>query len=98
MTYTKRPKELLLADMLERKYKYLAPAQPEKGKAFIIDATIDSTIKQLRILHEVNQELVEALKRMTDVFLDTQGNHGSSEQEAMDKARAAIAKATGEQA
>jgi len=50
----------------------------------------------LRRLHEVNAQLLEALKRMTDVFLDTEGNHGSSEQEAMDKAKAAIAKAEGE--
>ena len=43
-------------------------------------------------------ELLEALEQMVSVFLDTEGRHGESENDAMDAARAAIAKATGEQA
>jgi hypothetical protein len=56
------------------------------------DAPVHTAAIELRRLHEVNAELVEALKRMTDVFLDIDGNHGQIEQEAMDKAYAALAK------
>ena len=49
---------------------------------------------ELRRLHAVNQELLEALEQMVSVFLDTEGRHGESENDAMDAARAAIAKAT----
>ena len=41
-------------------------------------------------------ELLEALEQMVSVFLDTEGIHGESENDAMDAAYAAIAKATGE--
>ena len=41
-------------------------------------------------------ELLEALEQMVSVFLDTEGRHGESENDAMDAASAAIAKATGE--
>ena len=41
-------------------------------------------------------ELLEALEQMVSVFLDTEGRHGESKNDAMDAARAAIAKATGE--
>lgn len=53
---------------------------------------------ELRRLHEVNQELLEALEQMVSVFLDTEGSHGDAENEAMGAAHAAIAKATGEKA
>ena len=43
-------------------------------------------------------ELLDALVQMVSVFLDTEGRHGESENDAMDAARAAIAKATGEEA
>ena len=43
-------------------------------------------------------ELLAALEQMVSVFLDTEGRHGESENDAMDAARAAIAKATGEKA
>lgn len=41
-------------------------------------------------------ELLEALEQMVSVFLDTEGRHGESENDAMYAASAAIAKATGE--
>ncbi len=37
-------------------------------------------------------ELYEALKAMTDAFLDTKGSHGAQEQAAMEAAYAALAK------
>ena len=40
-------------------------------------------------------ELLEALEQMVSVFLDTEGRHGESENDAMDAASAAIAKAKG---
>jgi hypothetical protein len=43
-------------------------------------------------------ELLEALQKMADAFLDTSGSHGPQEQEAMEFARAAIARATGSEA
>lgn len=42
-------------------------------------------------------DLLEALRLMRNRFLDTEGNHGQWEEEAIDAADAAIAKATGEQ-
>ena len=51
---------------------------------------------ELRRLYAMNQELLEALEQMVSVFLDTEGSYGESENDAMDAARAAIAKATGE--
>ena len=41
-------------------------------------------------------ELLDALEQMVSVFLDTEGRHGESENDAMDAANAAITKATGE--
>ena len=52
--------------------------------------------KELRRLHEMNQDLVEALELMTERFLDVDGNHGTYEQEAICKAYEALSKATGE--
>ena len=43
-------------------------------------------------------ELLEAMEQMVSVFLDTEGSHGDAENDAMDAARAAIAKATGSEA
>lgn len=40
--------------------------------------------------------LLEALDLMVATFCDTEGSHGAWEKEAIDKARAAIKKATGE--
>jgi hypothetical protein len=41
-------------------------------------------------------ELLAALQQMIEVFLDTDGSFGADETEAMETARAVIAKATGE--
>ena len=41
-------------------------------------------------------QLLEALELMVVTFCDTEGSHGVQEEEAIDKARAAIRKATGE--
>lgn len=43
----------------------------------------------------VVRQLVEALSRMTSVFLDTEGSYGSHETDAMDFAEAALAAANG---
>ena len=48
------------------------------------DSRIDETIAELRRLHEVNQELLEALKLITEV----------GDRSATEISRAAIAKAT----
>lgn len=50
---------------------------------------------ELRRLHDVNAELVEALKAMSAEF--DSGDVNDGEWAAIQKARAAIAKATGEQ-
>ena len=50
---------------------------------------------ELRRLHALNQELLEALKDMLDNHEDACTGYGEG---AADKARAAIAKATGEKA
>lgn len=50
---------------------------------------------ELRRLHEVNQELLEALKRYLEAGVG-QSTHFGVQLEAYFKARAAIAKATGE--
>ena len=42
---------------------------------------------------DVVAQLVEALEKMTSVFLDTEGNYGSSETEAIDLAYKALAAA-----
>lgn len=42
-------------------------------------------------------DLLEALELMLDRFRDTEGSHGQWEEEATENARAAIAKARGEQ-
>ena len=54
------------------------------------------TAKELRRLHQVNQELVEALSLMCDTFLDTEGSHGQCERNAIDKAQAILAKHRGQ--
>ena len=80
---SKQPEALLLANILQ----YQIPSI----------ACLEVAATELRRLHEVNIELLEALKVITDCFLDTEGNHGRYEMEAMDKARAAIAKAEGDE-
>ena len=50
---------------------------------------------ELRRLHALNAGLLGALKLMRERFLDTDGSHGQWEQEAIDAADAAIAKAEG---
>jgi hypothetical protein len=79
---TKQPVALRLAD--------------EMSKYRITDESVLQTATELRRLHEVNQELVEALKWAVDCL------HFSSDMpEAianLNKAYQAIAKATGEQA
>ncbi len=74
-----QPEALMLADTLER----MSLSTPWDKKA----------AAELRRLHELNAELLKALKLMCDRFLDTEGSHGQWEQEATDAAHAAIAKA-----
>ena len=69
-----QPEALRLADLLEESY----PLEPEAEQA----------AAELRRLHEVNQELLEALKDMRDFYYKAN--------EYQEKARAAITKATGE--
>ena len=63
-------------------------AMPSSGYALSNQAAAE-----LRRLHEVNQELLEALKELVEVSAHLDACQGTVEQ-----ARAAIAKATGEQA
>ena len=74
-----KPEALRLADALERR---CVPAP-----------LCDKAAAELRRLHEVNQELLEALKDMLDNHEDACTGYGEG---AADKARAAIAKAQGE--
>ena len=60
------------------------------GEAY--NAAIEAAV-ELRRLHAVNQQLLEALKLMRSRFLDVNGDYGAWEQEATDAADAAIAKA-----
>ena len=78
----KQPEALRLADELDAMFG-----------ATEIDERVTA---ELRRLNEVNHELLEALEQMVSVFLDTEGRHGESENDAMYAASAAIAKATGE--
>ena len=75
---TTQPEALRLADLIDK--------VPYRGTHEAAD--------ELRRLHEVNQELLKALKEMLrshEVGVQMAGR-------GLDKARAAIAKATGEQA
>jgi len=60
----------------------------------LMDEMVNMSFEIIK-LKDQRRELLEALKLMTDRFLDTEGNHGSYEQVAMDAAYAAIAKAEG---
>jgi hypothetical protein len=77
--------------------------QPEALRlAALLDDPVNSKIylapyiaAELRRLHALNQELLEALKDMLDNHEDACTGYGEG---ATDKARTAIAKATGEKA
>ena len=75
----KQPEALRLADAID--LGWLENVDPDK-------ADIDMIQTELRRLHAVNEELLEALKAMLAIWEDRS--------DASDKARAAIAKATGE--
>jgi hypothetical protein len=57
---------------------------------------IQESATELRRLHSVNADLLEALKISLDAFEDLSKNHGISYITEIVDARAAIAKATGE--
>lgn len=78
---TKQPKALILANILEHQIPSIACRE--------ITAT------ELRRLHEVNQELLEALQNLCKV---ANNGHVASYSNLWDDAKAAIATATGEQA
>lgn len=84
----KQPEALRLADGLEQGF--------QTGS---ISAQLDQAAAELRRLHEVNAELVEALKAFDDAAKDSKSIIGFSGKALplLKKARAAIAKATGEQ-
>lgn len=70
------------------------------GNAEILVATVAINTYRDQGRHNANlivaaPNLYEALKAMTDAFLDTQGSHGAQEQAAMEAARAALAKVDG---
>jgi len=64
-----------------------------QGKPIAIDT---QAAAELRRLHEVNAELLKELKRLMD--MDVAYNRGPVVEDAVIKARAAIAKAEGEKA
>ena len=89
----KQPEALRLADLLEESY----PLEPEAEQA----------ANELRRLHEVNQELVKAYRKMYNSaagysnYCEDSASTRRCErdfEEAEDIFRAAISKATGEQA
>jgi hypothetical protein len=73
---SKQPDALVLADALD-KAPYGSPY-------------IGASAAELRRLHEVNAELLEALNRLMD--MDVAYNRGPMVEDAVTKARAAIAK------
>ena len=78
-----QPEALRLADLIRSRY----------GN----DIT-DEAAAELRRLHEVNQELLEALKEAADALEIASNDGGVNFYQYAKEARAAIAKATGEQA
>ena len=76
MTDTKQPKALLLANILEHQIPSIA--------------CLEVSAKELRRLHDVNQELLEALKCLTDQIFDQEIMIDWDDKQ---KALAAIAKA-----
>jgi len=91
MTDTK-PKALWLAEKLPKYF----------NANLATSRDIDQVAAELRRLHEVNQELVKALKMIKLYAFDTLTNHKNDSlhdiQEMGEIAHLAIAKATGEQA
>ena len=82
---SEQPEALRLAKIIEH---YNAGVMSQKICEDYLKAAAE-----LRRLHEVNQELLEALKELVEVSAHLNACQGTVEQ-----ARAAIAKATGEQA
>ena len=82
---SKQPEALRLADALE-------------CGTYLLSVERDITAAELRRLHEVNVELLEALKMLLDDITDYQtiNNLGGANNHSQVQARAAIAKATGE--
>jgi hypothetical protein len=76
MTDIKQPEALRLADELE---------------SFCVDAPVFQAADELRRLHEVNAELLEALKALID--MDVAYQRGEKVVQAVEAAKAAIAKA-----
>lgn len=76
-----QPEALRLAEVLKRECALVASR----------DATDASA--ELRRLHEVNEELLDALQSLID--MDVAYQRGPKVEEAVETARAAIAKATG---
>lgn len=91
---TNQPEALILAEA----HEFLSnQAKSDEEKTIIVRLLKDSAA-ELRRLHSLNQELIEALKQI----LENDGGRGSKcfnairLSDARDQARAAIAKATGE--
>jgi hypothetical protein len=84
---TKQPEVLRLAEALE-------------CGTYLLYLERDNTAAELRRLHEVNQELLGALNQMLSYTAELNPNQGFDgfDHCAVNKAQAAIAKATGEQA
>ena len=88
---TTQPEALRLADAIER---YNAGICSQSMYEDYSEAAAE-----LRRLHEVNQELLEALKEANkelEYLNDPKGFVSMRQERIMEKARAAIAKATGE--
>lgn len=86
---TERPKALWLADTIDSDF------DPD----WIMEEGYDQISAELRRLHEVNAELVEALRSFDTAAKDSASIIGFAGKAfpLLKKARAAIAKATGEQ-
>jgi hemoglobin-like flavoprotein len=89
MTDTKQPEALRLAVI----HEFLADqSKHDEEKTIIVQLFKDSAI-ELRRLHEVNAELLEALKCLTNEMFEQEVMISWDDKQ---KALAAIAKATGE--
>lgn len=76
---TNQPEALRLADILQHKIPSIK--------------CLEVSAAELRRLHEINQVLVEALKRLHDAVLRVQGIDGVI---TLENTQAALSKATGE--
>jgi hypothetical protein len=85
MTDTKQPNALWLADQLEL---HVASADAVMSLALLHESMAAT---ELRRLHEVNAELLEALKNLID--MDVAYQRGEKVVQAVEAAKAAIAKA-----